>query len=101
MTRRDPNFVDVHVGSRMRMRRQLIGAVDEGLLVDGTIGVIVPDAAEAVAWGDWSGTRLAPKALIGEGFPASAAWHCVVACDALQRGVTTAATVSAPAWVAM
>lgn len=31
MTRRDPNFVDVHVGSRMRMRRQLIGMSQEKL----------------------------------------------------------------------
>ena len=31
MTRRDPNFVDVHVGSRIRMRRQLIGMSQEKL----------------------------------------------------------------------
>ena len=31
MTRRDPNFVDVHVGSRMRMRRQLVGMSQEKL----------------------------------------------------------------------
>lgn len=31
MTRRDPNFVDVHVGSRMRMRRQLLGMSQEKL----------------------------------------------------------------------
>ena len=31
MTRRDPNFVDVHVGNRMRMRRQFIGMSQEKL----------------------------------------------------------------------
>ena len=31
MTRRDPNFVDVRVGSRIRMRRQLIGMSQEKL----------------------------------------------------------------------
>ena len=31
MTRRDPNFVDVHVGSRLRMRRQLVGMSQEKL----------------------------------------------------------------------
>jgi transcriptional regulator with XRE-family HTH domain len=31
MTRRDPNFVDAHVGSRIRMRRQLIGMSQERL----------------------------------------------------------------------
>lgn len=31
MARRDPNFVDVHVGSRIRMRRQLINMSQERL----------------------------------------------------------------------
>ena len=31
MTRRDPNFVDVHVGGRMRMRRLLLGMSQEKL----------------------------------------------------------------------
>lgn len=31
MTRRDPNFVDVHVGNRIRMRRQVIGMSQEKL----------------------------------------------------------------------
>lgn len=31
MTKRDPNFVDAHVGNRVRMRRQLIGMSQEKL----------------------------------------------------------------------
>ncbi len=31
MTRRDPNYIDVHVGTRMRMRRQLINMSQERL----------------------------------------------------------------------
>jgi transcriptional regulator with XRE-family HTH domain len=31
MTRRDPNYVDVHVGNRIRMRRQLVGMSQEKL----------------------------------------------------------------------
>jgi len=31
MTRRDPNYIDVHVGSRIRMRRQLISMSQEKL----------------------------------------------------------------------
>ncbi len=31
MTRRDPNFIDVHVGNRIRMRRQLVGMSQEKL----------------------------------------------------------------------
>ena len=31
MTRRDPNFIDVHVGTRIRMRRQFTGMSQEKL----------------------------------------------------------------------
>ena len=31
MTRRDPNYIDVHVGSRLRMRRQLVSMSQEKL----------------------------------------------------------------------
>ena len=31
MTRRDPNSIDVHVGTRVRMRRQLVGMSQEKL----------------------------------------------------------------------
>lgn len=31
MTRRDPNFIDVHVGNRIRMRRQIVGVSQEKL----------------------------------------------------------------------
>ena len=31
MTRRDPNYIDVHVGTRLRMRRQLINLSQERL----------------------------------------------------------------------
>jgi 3-oxoacyl-(acyl-carrier-protein) synthase len=52
------------------------------------------DAAETAAWQDWTGPRLAPKAILGEAFAASAAWQCVAACDAIRRGGFTAANVS-------
>jgi transcriptional regulator with XRE-family HTH domain len=31
MARREPNFIDVHVGNRIRMRRQIIGMSQEKL----------------------------------------------------------------------
>jgi transcriptional regulator with XRE-family HTH domain len=31
MTRRDPNFIDAHVGNRIRMRRQIVGMSQEKL----------------------------------------------------------------------
>jgi len=52
------------------------------------------DADEENAWRDWSGTRFAPKQILGEAFTASAAWQCVAACDALARGEFKAANVS-------
>ena len=41
-----------------------------------------------------SGQQIAPKAIIGEAFVASAAWQCVTACDAISCGKFTAANVS-------
>lgn len=37
MTRRDPNFIDAHVGNRIRMRRQIIGMSQEKL--GGLLGI--------------------------------------------------------------
>jgi hypothetical protein len=51
-------------------------------------------AAENLAWRDWSGNRLAPKAFLGEAFAAAAAWQCVAACDAIARRQFSAANVS-------
>jgi hypothetical protein len=64
------------------------------LLCPGTQGVARADADELAAWKDWTGARLAPKQMLGEAFTASAAWQCIVACDALGRGDFNAANVS-------
>jgi 3-oxoacyl-(acyl-carrier-protein) synthase len=64
------------------------------LLCDGTQNAGRYDAAEIHAWKDWPGVRLSPKSILGEGLPAAAAWQCVAAVDALQRGRAQAANVS-------
>ena len=64
------------------------------LLCLGTQNLPGADAAELATWEDWTGPRLAPKEILGEAFAASAAWQCVVACDALQRGAFSAANIS-------
>jgi hypothetical protein len=64
------------------------------LLCLGTQRLARSDAAELATWADWSGPRIAPKEILGEAFAASAAWQCVAACDALQRGEYSAANVS-------
>jgi len=66
------------------------------LLCDGTQGVEALDAVELAAWQDWSGGRLAPKRIFGEGLMAAAAWQCVAAIDAVALGLYPAACVSIP-----
>ena len=73
------------------MRKQL-GVGD--LLVDGTQGLKRYDRPEAAAWDDWSGRRISPKLVLGEGLMAAAPWQCVVAVDALQQGRCSSALVS-------
>jgi hypothetical protein len=51
-------------------------------------------AAENAAWRDWSGRRLAPKSVLGEGFTASSAWQCVAACNAIAGGQFSAVNAS-------
>ena len=64
------------------------------LLCDGIGNSPHADAAEWSAWRDWTGPRLSPKRILGEGLMAAAAWQCVAACDALAGSRFTAANVS-------
>jgi hypothetical protein len=75
------------------MRRQLGAAADE-LLCDGLGESPRADAPEAAAWRDWTGPRLSPKRILGEGLMAAAAWQCVAACDNVANGPFAAANVS-------
>jgi hypothetical protein len=64
------------------------------VLCDGVQGVPRLDRAETEAWRDWTGARLSPKMMLGEGFVAGAAWQCVAAADLLRRKRCLAADVS-------
>jgi hypothetical protein len=64
------------------------------LLCDGIGSSPRADAAELNAWRDWTGPRISPKRILGEGLMAAAAWQCVAACDAVAGGRFTAANVS-------
>lgn len=77
-----------------RMRDQLPALGKDEVLALGTNNLTRLDAAELAAWADWSGLRLAPKLILGEGFTASAAWQCVAGCDALRTGDHSAVNVS-------
>lgn len=73
------------------MRAQLPAA---DLLVDGIQGMRRYDRAEIEAWRDWTGQRLSPKRLLGEGLMAASPWQCIAAIDALQQGRCSSALVS-------
>jgi len=77
-----------------RMRAEMPAGKPEHLLCDGTQGLQNPDAAEQEAWGDWPGSRLSPKRVLGEGLAAASACQCVAAIDALRQGQHPAASVS-------
>jgi hypothetical protein len=76
------------------MRKQLPASSTVELLCDGLSNSPRTDAAERAAWCDWTGPRVSPKRILGEGLMAGAAWQCVAACDAVAGGKFTAATVS-------
>ncbi len=61
-----------------KMRAQLPPDSANEMLCAGVYDNARMDAAENLAWCDWTGTRLAPKAILGEAFVASAA--CAVRC---------------------
>jgi len=84
--------------SRMQAAREMrakLGAGPEGeLLCDGLAHSPRAEAAERAAWRDWTGLRLSPKRVLGEGLMAAAAWQCVAACGRLANGVCESAAVS-------
>jgi 3-oxoacyl-(acyl-carrier-protein) synthase len=76
------------------MRGQLNKSSPGELLCDGVGTSPRADAPEHAAWHDWTGPRLSPKRILGEGLMAAAAWQCVAACDAVADGRFPAANVS-------
>lgn len=80
------------------MRKELTLPAREGsraeLLCDGLVNSVRMDRVEAAVWSDWTGARLSPGRILGQGLMAGAAWQCVAACDALAVGRFQAASVS-------
>jgi 3-oxoacyl-(acyl-carrier-protein) synthase len=76
------------------MRGQLGKNSPKEILCDGIGNSPRTDAAELAAWRDWTGPRISPKSILGEGLMAAAAWQCVSACDAVAGGRFAAASVS-------
>jgi 3-oxoacyl-(acyl-carrier-protein) synthase len=76
------------------MRNQLGESSPGELLCDGIGSSPRVDAVERTAWSNWTGPRISPKRILGEGLMAAAAWQCVAACDAVANGQFAAANVS-------
>jgi hypothetical protein len=81
----------------LAMRNQLNGDSEDEraeLLCDGLGNSPRTDRAELAAWRDWTGPRLSPGRILGQGLMAGAAWQCVAACDALANRRFKTAKVS-------
>jgi 3-oxoacyl-(acyl-carrier-protein) synthase len=76
------------------MRAQLPSLRADHLLCDSLQGNLKVDAAEVHAWADWTGARLSPKLILGEGMAAASAWQSVAAIDALRQGHYSGALIS-------
>ena len=76
------------------MRSELPPCLPGGLLCDGTSGSYRASAPELAAWRDWTGPRLSPKRILGEGLMAAAAWQCVAGVDALVQDQYAGVNVS-------
>jgi hypothetical protein len=95
-------LTQVHTFSRSKdrgraaltMRNQLPPVSPGDVLCDGCGNSYRTNAAENAAWRDWTGPRMSPKMILGEGLMAAAAWQCVAACDVIAAEDFNAANVS-------
>lgn len=76
------------------MRAQMPPMGPNELLCDGLGGAPRTASAERAAWSDWTGPRVSPKTVLGEGFMAAAGWQCVAAACAVAGRDYRAANVS-------
>jgi hypothetical protein len=82
------------IRAALRMRADLPAGNSRELLCDSRTGIANLDRGEVKAWNSWSGARLSPKIVLGEGLAATSAWQTVAAIDALQQRQCDAALVS-------
>ena len=94
-----PDPISLAANSRIdaaRKIRENLCASDDGhtLLVDGRAGVKRYDLPETSAWADWTGPRLSPRTVLGEGMGVSAAFQIVAAVESLKSGEFRQAAVT-------
>lgn len=80
----------------MKMKSQLLPGdpATPLLLCDSTSHEAGMSLSETFLWEDWSGPRISPRKILGEGLMAAAAWQVVAAADALAYGTARDALVS-------
>jgi hypothetical protein len=88
-TQRQTRSVAAH-----KMRAQFPPGAKNELLCTSAQQLPRPDMAENQAWSDWTGVRVAPRAILGEAFLAATAWQCVAACDVIRQNKFAGANVS-------
>ena len=81
-------------GQAARAMRAELSPTEYDLLCDGLGNSPRTDAPEIAAWQNWSGARLSPKRILGEGLMAAAAWQCVAAGAAVAEQQAPAAIAS-------
>jgi hypothetical protein len=82
--------------NRIEAARQLASQfkpVNE-LLCDSRTGSARWDRAETLAWQNWPGPQLSPRATLGEALSAATAWQFIAAADRLRRGLSKRAIIS-------
>ncbi len=77
-----------------QVRNQLPAPAGKAILCDSLLNIDRLDTAEKAAWSDWSGPRISPKSILGEGLLAASGWQCVVAIDSIAQGSYTDAIVN-------
>ena len=71
-----------------RVKEELPRPGKDDLLCDGRQDIDRMDRPETLAWKSWTGARISPKRILGEGLTSAAAWQCIVAVSALRDGPT-------------
>ena len=77
-----------------KMKDELQGVPEFALLSESTSSASGLSIEEAELWKTWTGSRISPKRVLGEGLMASAAWQVVAAADALSNRTATDALIS-------
>lgn len=87
-------ITDSFVFTRLQKRAAAASRMQAQLPAGSANELLCECPENSTAWADWPGRRIAPKAILGEAFVASAAWQCAFACQALQQKEFAAANVS-------